>query len=102
MLHHMIRVELHGANSADYRNLEQMLRAIGVTDEVQTTVGYGKLPSGEYHILSGSSTQAVHDAVKAVADRTRRSNAVVVSSTTADKIFISGLAPIDRSGDLGR
>lgn len=101
MLHHIIRVELHGAISEDYRNLERMLRAIGVTDEVDTSTGREILPSGEYHIVSSSTTQQVHDAVKTIADRTGRNNSIVVTSAPGSNIFVSGLRPA-RDRDLGR
>lgn len=75
-----IRVELHGANSQDYRELSQAMSVRGFSDIVDGDDGKRyKLPPGEYSYIGTITSVQVRDRAVAAAMTTGKTHGVRVT-----------------------
>jgi hypothetical protein len=78
-----VRVELHYANAQNYVDLASDLARYGIVDEITASDGNTyKLPPAEYNYEGAAGADAVLNTAREAANRTGRSNAVVVSEST--------------------
>lgn len=83
MAYFTIRVELHGATSADYTQLHENLARLGVTDIIADDAGTRyKMPPGEYNFQGNATIAQVLAAAQNAASQTNRKSAVFVSEAT--------------------
>lgn len=78
-----VRVELHNATWQNYVDLAEDLAGSGIVDEITGSdrITY-KLPPAEYNYEGSANADAVLNTAREAADRTGRTNAVLVSEST--------------------
>lgn len=82
MTKYTIRVELHDASAADYKELAKQLAARGITDIIKNGDGERyKLPPAEYNYEGTATRAAVMDMAKAAAQGVVKSFAVLVTES---------------------
>jgi hypothetical protein len=88
-----VRVELHDATWQNYVDLANDLARYGIVDEITASNGITyKMPPAEYNYEGTATTNAVLNTAREAANRTGRSNAVLVSES-ARRTWL-GLEPV--------
>jgi hypothetical protein len=79
MADYIVRVELHGAAWDDYETLHAEMARAGFCRTIRSTsqMAY-QLPTAEYHATTVMDAMGVLRMARAAADRTRKSNGVLV------------------------
>ncbi len=78
-----VRVELHNASWQNYIDLANDLARSGIVDEITASDGATyKLPPAEYNYEGTATADAVLNTAREAANRTGKTNAVLVSEST--------------------
>ncbi len=90
MARFIVRVELRDANSEDYENLHEKMKAKGYSREIQDANGtWFYLPTAEYTTLKTSTAQAVREEVRDIAFSIKPLNYILVSEASDTAWYLS-------------
>jgi len=90
MARFIVRVELRDANSEDYENLHEKMKAKGYSREIQDANGtWFYLPTAEYTALKNSTARAVRDEVRDIACSIKPLNYVLVSESADTSWYLA-------------
>lgn len=90
MARYIVRVELRGADSEDYENLHEKMKANGYSREIQDGNGtWFNLPTAEYTTVKTSTAYNVREEVRGIASSVKQSYYVLVSEAADTSWYLA-------------